>query len=74
MFLGVKRKSSKKSPNIHSQRKSSQEGRWLQIWVGYLDSGALQKINKLQLLTRGLHRRIQNLYLLALIKMDSFFL
>ncbi len=46
IFLGVKKMSSKKFQKMYSRIKSH-EGKRLQIWVGYLDWRALQKIKTL---------------------------
>ncbi len=41
LFLGVKKQCQQKTQKIHSRRKS-QDGKQLQIWVGYLDWGDLK--------------------------------
>ncbi len=51
----------KKSKKIHNQRKSHY-GKQLQIYLGYHDWGALQKIKKLLPQTCGLHRRCRPKY------------
>jgi hypothetical protein len=65
-FFRANKMSSEKSQENHSRR-NSQEGKRLQICVGYLDWSTIQNIKKVQQQTCRLHRRCRPEYKDAII-------